>query len=616
MKIKRTAAGSTHLSKTLVGSVSTAAIACVTGCSDPGRVGESARGLAGDGVVISAVYGGGGNTGATFRNDFIELFNRSNVAVSLDGLSLQYGSAAGNFGSSSGNILLFASGILVPPGGAHLALLSGGANGAAVPAGDTVGTLDLAQTSGKVALARVVTSLGCGAARCPTTDIVDMVGYGTASDFEGSAATAVLNATKSLQRKAGGCTDTQESSSDFDVVTPASLPRNSSTSPTPCGAQVDAGAPDATAPDATAPDATAPDATAPDATAPDATAPDATAPDATALDAAALDATAPDAGAPDATAPDAAVFDAGPSEDGGVSTLGEGLVISQFYGGGGNSGAIYSNDFVELYNPTTSPISLTGLSIQYGSATGNFANPPPDGGVSNSLTVLPDVTIQPGQYFLVQMASGGAVGDPLPAVGDFDSISNLGSANGKVALARVTESLGCGATPCPRDDIVDLVGYGTANDFEGAAAPALDSTHAAVRAGGGCQDSDNNSLDFVSATPAPRNTSVIVACGASPTDAGVTDSGVRPDAVVVPDSGPAQDGSATSDAGMGSPDAQGLYDSGRPSSSSKDAGRAAERTSETSGCSCEATELTRSSSGLFSALFVLMGLAWRRRTHR
>ncbi|MEQ1530867.1 MAG: hypothetical protein ABL925_16240, partial [Methylococcales bacterium] len=27
-------------------------------------------------IVISQVYGGGGNTGATYKNDFIELFNR------------------------------------------------------------------------------------------------------------------------------------------------------------------------------------------------------------------------------------------------------------------------------------------------------------------------------------------------------------------------------------------------------------------------------------------------------------------------------------------------------------------------------------------------------------
>ena len=45
-------------------------------------------------VVISQVYGGGGNTGALFQNDYVELFNRSLSTVSLDGMSIQYASAA------------------------------------------------------------------------------------------------------------------------------------------------------------------------------------------------------------------------------------------------------------------------------------------------------------------------------------------------------------------------------------------------------------------------------------------------------------------------------------------------------------------------------------------
>src|SRR5258705_13957155 len=48
------------------------------------------------GIVISQVYGGGGNAGATLTNDFIELFNRGNSAVSLTGWSVQYASAAGS----------------------------------------------------------------------------------------------------------------------------------------------------------------------------------------------------------------------------------------------------------------------------------------------------------------------------------------------------------------------------------------------------------------------------------------------------------------------------------------------------------------------------------------
>ena len=54
-------------------------------------------------VVISQVYGGGGNSGATYRNDFVELFNRGAEPVSLAGWSIQYASAtgAGNLGRAA-----------------------------------------------------------------------------------------------------------------------------------------------------------------------------------------------------------------------------------------------------------------------------------------------------------------------------------------------------------------------------------------------------------------------------------------------------------------------------------------------------------------------------------
>src|ERR1039458_4718962 len=73
-----------------------------------------------------------------------------------------------------------------------------------------------------------------------------------------------------------------------------------------------------------------------------------------------------------------------------------GLVISQVYGGGGNSGATYKNDFVELYNPTSSAISVGGYSVQYAGATGT----------AWQVTTLTAATIQPGHHYLVQEAAG------------------------------------------------------------------------------------------------------------------------------------------------------------------------------------------------------------------
>src|SRR3954470_23596247 len=85
-----------------------------------------------------------------------------------------------------------------------------------------------------------------------------------------------------------------------------------------------------------------------------------------------------------------------------ANTTGTGLVISQVYGAGGNSGATYNTDYVELFNPTAAPISLNGWSIQYASAagTGNF------GASATQLTELPNVSVPAGRYYLVQESSG------------------------------------------------------------------------------------------------------------------------------------------------------------------------------------------------------------------
>jgi 2',3'-cyclic-nucleotide 2'-phosphodiesterase (5'-nucleotidase family)/predicted extracellular nuclease len=181
------------------------------------------------------------------------------------------------------------------------------------------------------------------------------------------------------------------------------------------------------------------------------------------------------------------------------------VVISQVYGGGGNSGATYTHDYVELFNRGDSSASLAGKSLQYGSATGNF-------GSSAGLITALDGSVPPGGYFLVQMASGGAVGDALPTA-DQTSGTNLAAANGKIVLVEQTTALGCGAdaTPCSAEQlepVLDLVGYGTANTYEGtAAAPAGSNTTAIFRAANGCTDTDDNAADFSAATPAPRNSS-------------------------------------------------------------------------------------------------------------
>jgi hypothetical protein len=198
------------------------------------------------------------------------------------------------------------------------------------------------------------------------------------------------------------------------------------------------------------------------------------------------------------------------------------VVISQIYGGGGNTGATHKNDFVELFNRGTDAVDLRGWSIQYASATGtgNF------GANANQLTTLSG-SIPPGGYYLVAEASGGTVGDDLPASDTPTASINMSATAGKVAIVKSTSSLGCngGSAPCSGAQlalIVDLIGYGGANFAEGSPAPALTNSTAALRGSNGCVDTDNNASDFVAAAPTPRNSaSPAASCGGTSTSTAV-----------------------------------------------------------------------------------------------
>jgi hypothetical protein len=97
-------------------------------------------------LVVNEVYGGGANSGATLKNDFIELANAGGSAASVDGWSVQYEPSSGT-----------------------------------------------SATSGTVALVDNTTALTCqSAAACAAdSDIIDLIGYGTALIHEGAAGAAV-----------------------------------------------------------------------------------------------------------------------------------------------------------------------------------------------------------------------------------------------------------------------------------------------------------------------------------------------------------------------------------------------------------------------------------------
>lgn len=167
--------------------------------------------------------------------------------------------------------------------------------------------------------------------------------------------------------------------------------------------------------------------------------------------------------------------------------------ISQVYGGGGNAGAVYKNDFIELFNASSSPVSLAGWSVQYAAAA------------SASWTVIPlSGTIDGGVHYLIQLAAGAGGTMALPAADLTDSSLNISASAGKVAIVT-------GTTPlnglCPNDPAIqDLVGYGSGvTCFETSTAPSPSNTKSILRMGDGCTDTDNNAADFTLISPAPQN---------------------------------------------------------------------------------------------------------------
>ena len=179
------------------------------------------------------------------------------------------------------------------------------------------------------------------------------------------------------------------------------------------------------------------------------------------------------------------------------------IVISQIYGGGGNSGSTYRNDFIELVNHGSTSVDVTGWSVQYASA----------GGTTWQATTLSG-SIAPGHYYLVQEAAGAGGSINIPAPDATGGISMSATA-GKVALVRNSTAL----TSCVDSNVVDLVGYGSGVSCkEGAAgAPAPSNTASIVRIAGGCTDTDNNAQDFSTASPTPHNSnSPVTDCSTTP----------------------------------------------------------------------------------------------------
>jgi predicted extracellular nuclease len=169
-------------------------------------------------IVISQVYGAGGNgsgaTVATYKHDFIELFNRSGSTVDISNWSVQYASAGGNTWA----VTKIGTNIKLEPGQYYL--IRQGAGSAAVPdtPADQIGSIPMGGSAGKVALSRTSTPLS---GTMPTSDaLVDLVGYGTkpgTNGYEGDAPTGSIGNTTSASRAENGCKDTDQNGTDFSI---------------------------------------------------------------------------------------------------------------------------------------------------------------------------------------------------------------------------------------------------------------------------------------------------------------------------------------------------------------------------------------------------------------
>ncbi|QDP84376.1 T9SS type A sorting domain-containing protein [Chryseobacterium sp. SNU WT5] len=176
------------------------------------------------------------------------------------------------------------------------------------------------------------------------------------------------------------------------------------------------------------------------------------------------------------------------------------IVINEVYGGGGNSGSTYKNDFIELMNTGATAATLTNATLQYASKTGTF----------NQYHPLPPITLNPGQTYLIQEGAGaGGTVDLTPDLiapipinfgGGTNTVAGfiMAAGDGKIVLASNTTQV-----VAPTDaNVLDFVGYGAASQFEGTgAAPSPSATVSIARTGG--VDSNNNSADFKTGAPTP-----------------------------------------------------------------------------------------------------------------
>ncbi|WP_042283993.1 endonuclease/exonuclease/phosphatase family protein [Nocardiopsis alba] len=172
-------------------------------------------------------------------------------------------------------------------------------------------------------------------------------------------------------------------------------------------------------------------------------------------------------------------------------------LISEVYGGGGNSGALLRHDFVELGNPTDAAVDVSGWSVQY---------LPARPGPSTRVQVTPlEGEIPAGEHYLIRQAAGTGGGADLPEP-DAAGNTNMSATAGTVLLVDGTGAVECRtAADCAADEnVVDVLGYGAATIFAGSPAAGTGNTTSASRDEAFTHTGDN-AADFTVGDPTPTN---------------------------------------------------------------------------------------------------------------
>ncbi|HEX5117419.1 MAG TPA: ExeM/NucH family extracellular endonuclease [Pseudonocardiaceae bacterium] len=173
---------------------------------------------------------------------------------------------------------------------------------------------------------------------------------------------------------------------------------------------------------------------------------------------------------------------------------GDGVVINEVYGGGGNAGSHYRSDFIELANPTGAAVDLTGWTVQYRSAAGTTVQK----------TALSGSIAAHGHYLVQEStgASGDQVALPTP---DASGTTAMSATGGVVILVSSATSITTQGNLVGLPEVVDAVGWGSSTtSFEGTGpAPTTDNTTSVSRTN--AQDTDQSSADFTEGAPTPES---------------------------------------------------------------------------------------------------------------